>query len=375
MTYFASHPAARWALPVAAVALIGGTTLALNRTAYADAGLPARTAAQLLADVQHAQVEGLSGTVVQTADLGLPQVPGAAKPGGGQASLTSLVSGTHTWRVWFSGPDQQRLALVGALGESDVIRNGSDVWVWSSTDKTAVHSKLPAHAGTPAPAPDRSALPRTPDEAARLALDAMSPTTQVTTSGTAVVAGRDAYELVLAPRDRTTRVAQVRIAIDAEKHLPLRVQVYSTKAGNPAFEVGFTAVDFARPDARQFAFNPPPGTAVTESGALKAGGGTNPAPSTGSVPPVDAASRPRVVGTGWSSVVVAKLPALPAQASGSSAERQLDGVLRALPRASGSWGSGRVLDGTLVSAVVSDDGRVAIGAVGPDQLYAALAAR
>jgi hypothetical protein len=54
---------------------------------------------------------------------------------------------------------------------------------------------------------------------------------------------------------------------------------------------------------------------------------------------------------------------------------QLERVLSLLPKASGSWGSGRVLSGTLFSAVVTDDGRVAIGAVSPERLYAALAAK
>ena len=50
-------------------------------------------------------------------------------------------------------------------------------------------------------------------------------------------------------------------------------------------------------------------------------------------------------------------------------------LLASLPRISGEWGTGRVLSGTLVSAILTDDGRVAIGAVGPKTLSAALAAQ
>ena len=50
-------------------------------------------------------------------------------------------------------------------------------------------------------------------------------------------------------------------------------------------------------------------------------------------------------------------------------------LLQALPRTSGSWGSGHVLSGTLFSAIVTDDGRIAIGAVTPETLGAALAAQ
>jgi outer membrane lipoprotein-sorting protein len=371
MSFFAEHPRTRWAVPAVAVAVLGATTFVTSRTATADAGLPARSAAQLLADVSQAQLESLSGTVVQTADLGLPQIPGlSGAAGGGNTSLTSVVSGTHTWRVWLAGPTQQRLALVGSLGESDVIRNGKDLWLWSSQEKTAVHHTLPADDQKGTKTPDTATnLPKTPQEAADMALAAISPTTQVTTSGTAVVAGRQAYELVLKPKDTTTRIASVRIAIDSQKHIPLRVQLYSTKIANPAFEVGFTAINFAKPEARQFAFNPPAGTTVTESGTLAA-----PKPGAANHSPArNPAAKPRVVGTGWSSVVVATLP--PDAQATADQQSQLAGILRAIPRASGAWGSGHVVDGTLFSAVVTDDGRVAVGAVAPDQLYAALAAK
>ncbi len=399
MSIFTEHPAARWGLPVAAVGVIGVAALTINQTATADAGLPPRTAMQLLADVRSADVSSLSGTVVQTSDLGLPSLPGltGGGPAGGGAgaagaggaagsSLASLVSGTHTWRIWVDGPTRQRLALVGTSGESDVIRNGTDLWLWSSADKTAVHHTLgsgDAKAALPHPSASLSAgVPRTPDEAAATALAVMGKDTTVTTSGTASVAGRSAYELVLTPKDKATRIASVRIAIDAEKHVPLRVQVYSTKLSNPAFEVGFTAVDFSRPEARQFTFTPPAGTTVTQSDALapKGASGTNPAPSKEQMAAAaKAAGATRVVGSGWSTVVVATMPAGSGSGSGSGAAsstaKQLETVLKALPSVSGTWGSGHVLEGTLFSAVVTDDGRVAIGAVGPDTLFAALAAK
>jgi len=366
MSLFTDHPRARWAAPAAAVAVVGATTLISNYTASAGSSLPQRSAAQLLVDVQRAQLAYVSGTVVQSSDLGLPDLSGLGARGGGSSSLGSTITGTHTWRVWYGGEKQQRLALVGSLGESDVIRNGTDLWIWSSQEKTAVHHTLPAHdaaQGKTNPSPRMTDLPKTPEEAAQRALAALQPSTAVTTSGAAVVAGRDAYQLVLTPRDTSSLVASVRISIDAEKHIPLRVQAYSTKLANPAFEVGFTSISFDRPDARQFDFNPPPGTKVTESGAL-AGDKTRP----------DAAhpAKPKVVGTGWGAVAVGTLPADATTGQGSE---QAQGLLRALPKVSGSWGSGRLLSGTLFSAVLTDDGRFAVGAVAPERLYAALAAR
>jgi outer membrane lipoprotein-sorting protein len=364
MSLFTDHPRARWAAPVAAVAAVAAGTLATNLTASADPDLPPRTAAQLLVDVQRAQLAHLSGTVVQSADLGLPDLSVLGGGAGGSTSLQSVVAGTHTWRVWYGGEQQQRLALVGSLGESDVVRNGRDVWLWSSDDRTAVHYRLPEHDESDTPVPGPTDLPVTPEQAAERALAALDPTTKVTTSGAAVVAGRDAYELVLTPRDSSSLVASVRISVDAERHLPLRVRAYSTKRPNPAFEVGFTSIDFDRPEARQFTFNPPPGTTVTEGRApAKPAAPTRP----------EGAGAPTVVGRGWGAVAVGSLP--PGALSSGSGDAQAQGLLRSLPRVSGAWGSGRLLAGTLFSAVLTDDGRYAVGAVTPERLYAALAAK
>ena len=66
--------------------------------------------------------------------------------------------------------------------------------------------------------------------------------------------------------------------------------------------------------------------------------------------------------------MVANLPA-----DATSGSKQLTTMLKVLPTVSGSWGSGHLLRGTLFSALLTDDGRVAVGAVAPEALYAALA--
>src|ERR671920_2024705 len=105
VSVFRSRPALRWLVPsAAAVLVIGGGAAAGTIVASADPSLPERSAAQLLVDVQNAQVDGFSGTVVQTADLGLPALPSMGGADGGQ--LTSLLSGSHTIRVWYAGEDK-----------------------------------------------------------------------------------------------------------------------------------------------------------------------------------------------------------------------------------------------------------------------------
>ena len=147
------------------------------------------------------------------------------------------------------------------------------------------------------------------------------------------------------------------------------MQVYSTKLANPAVEVGFTAVDFAAPDARQFAFTPPPGTKVSE-------GATPPRPGASTTRRRHGARRAqgrrhrvdvgRRLGSGWPAVSSAS------RRPGQSGE--LQGLLSSIPEVSGTWGKGRVIDGTLFSAVLTDDGRIAVGAVAPEALFAALKA-
>ncbi|MFG1883989.1 outer membrane lipoprotein carrier protein LolA [Micromonospora sp. NPDC049102] len=362
MSILRSRPVLRWLVPAAAgVAVIGGGAVVGTFAAEAEPSLPPRTAAQLLVDLQTSQLEGLSGTVVQRADLGLPPLVGLI-PGN---DLTTLLTGTHTLRVWYSGPDRQRVALVDTLGQQDVIRNGRDVWTWESRSNTARHRTLgeakDAGRATPEATPS---LPATPQEAADLALGAIDPSTQVSVGRSATVAGRDAYELVLQPRDRDSLVHQLRIAIDAKQHVPLRFEVLAKGSDQPAFEMAFTQVDYRRPDADQFAFNPPPGVTVAEETAERPTGGRPAHAAPGRDPQV------RTVGEGWTTVLIARLGAAPGgKPSGDASDANVSKLLGGLPAVSGEWGNGRLLTGKLFSVLLTDDGRVLAGAVTPERLY------
>src|SRR5215211_2652565 len=162
MRIFASKPLLRFLAPLAFVLVVVGTGL-LATTASAEKKLPARTPQELLVDLQQAKTDGLSGTVVERADLGIPAIPGAN--GQDDAELTSLVSGSHTLRVRYSAPDKARLAVLGTYSEYDIIKIGKDVWTWSSKENAATHRTVTAEqAGEPGATP--SATPRTPQEAA-----------------------------------------------------------------------------------------------------------------------------------------------------------------------------------------------------------------
>ena len=341
----------RWTVPAAGATAVVAALVISPMVADAAPSLPPRTAAELLASTTAAVDHPFSGTVVETARLGLPDLPST---GAGSTSLSaaSLVTGSHTARVWYAGPGRTRIALVGDLAESDVIRDGTDVWTWSSSTNAAQHLTLPSETA-PAPAPAGGV---TPAEAAAKALAAIDPTTAVTVEGTASIAGRSAYELVLAPRDTRSLVAQVRLAIDSVTSTPLRVEVFARGAGKPAFETAFTSVTFATPDPAVFAFSPPPGAKVTEQKM-----GAAPAPGARPDAAAPTAQQPTVIGTGWTSVAV--IEGVDLSAAGGSA--QLSTLLRSARQVSGSYGSGRVITTALVSALLLDDGRLLVGAVTP----------
>ncbi|MHA3703850.1 LolA family protein [Jatrophihabitans sp. YIM 134969] len=336
-----------WAVPAAAVVVVAAGAVVFNvSTADANPKLPARTAEQLIASVLASQTRALSGTVTETADLGLPSLPGAAS----QASLSwqQLLTGTNTAQVWIDGPDRQRLAVTAQLSEADVVHDGDDVWTYTSADDTVSHQVLPAHRAEDAPDPTAS---MTPTGVARQLLDAVDPTTAVSVSDTATVAGRTAYTLVVEPRDARTTIRQVAIAVDSETGVPLQVEVFGS-ASTPAFEVGFTRIDFATPPASQFAFTPPAGATVTENPF----GGGRPATSVpaGRAP----TAAPTVVGDGWTSVV--EFP--DAKALLTSSNGLLDQLTSKQPDGS------RLLHTALVNAVLTTDGRAYVGAVAPDVL-------
>ena len=367
---------ARWATATAATAAVVGGALVVPAVASADPDLPPTTAAELVEQVATATERPFSGTAVQTVDLGLPELPQAA---GSSSELSTLLAGSTTLRLWSDGPERSRLAVLGALAETDVVRDGDDAWVWRSDQRSALHadlSDLPEGADHPEPMTAPGAT--TPADAARTALEALDPSTAVSLDGTASVAGRDAYELVLEPRSGDSLVGEVRLAVDAETSYPLRVQVTARGASEPAFESGFTSISFTAPGEEVFDFAPPAGTEVEEVdvAALAAGHeGHDGAQGRPGSAPGEAAS-PTVVGEGWTSVLVLRDAAGALDPSGTGTGTGAEGagsdvaatLLGAFQPVEGDFGSGRAFSSSLLSVLALDDGRVLVGAVPVDVL-------
>ncbi|MFF8725629.1 outer membrane lipoprotein carrier protein LolA [Streptomyces sp. NPDC015171] len=370
--------AARYAVPVAVVG-VAAATIGLV-PALADSGdpdLPKISAQQLIEKIAKSDVQQLSGTVKISTDLGLPDLgglengllSGAARGSGDgssadpQTKLTELVTGTHTLRVAADGPDRQKLSLLESGAEYSLIHDGKNVWGYDSKSNQVFHSTAAGSGKGRGAEP-----PATPKDFADEALKSVDDTTSVTVDGTAQVAGRDAYKLLIRPKQSGTTVGAISIAVDARTGLPLKFTLTPKSGGAAVVDAGFTQVSFARPAASAFDFTPPKGAKVTEER--------------------DAAEAPRhtpehggdvaggmaglnVLGKGWTSVATFDTGAKGGLPTGSQGG-DLGGFLGSLgDEVSGKFGKGTVFSTRLVNALITDDGKVYAGAVTKDALVKA----
>ena len=178
----------------------------------------------------------------------------------------------HRLRVAYAAPSSSRLSPLGDLSESSITRNGDDVWTWSSKDNEVTHATIDpektgdpdANGGADRPKDLPADAPETPQEAAQRILAESADTTDVSVATDTRVAGRQAYELVLQPKDERSLISSVRIAIDGIEHVALRVQVFAGEPLSRRGRSGSPKVDFAVPPASEFEFTPPAGAKLTE---------------------------------------------------------------------------------------------------------------
>jgi outer membrane lipoprotein-sorting protein len=359
-------------------AVVGAGIVGISTVPHAFASgastpnLPPVTAAALLNEVASTSARALSGTVRVDSALGLPALPDRLVGSG--MGLPALLTGSHTLRVAVAGPDMQRIALLGDLSETDFVHDGTDLWIYDSGTNSVTHQTVAAVDPSASVPTDL-----TPSGAAQQWLADLDPSTTVSVAGTTTVAGRPAYELQLTPRTPGTLVGAVRIAVDSGTGVPLQVQVFPVGSNSSAFTVGFTGVSFSTPAAGTFRFTPPAGATVNQSVT-----GAHSAPGVGVGAQTGAAgvgggagkSKPSVSGTGWATVVT--LPAadlnlaLPgtAAADPSRSRSGLDWI----NRLSTQVPAGHLLTTSLFSVLVTNDGRVLIGAVAPSVLEGMVAA-
>ncbi|MFE7896533.1 outer membrane lipoprotein carrier protein LolA [Streptomyces sp. NPDC057424] len=387
--------AARYLVPVTVVG-VAAATIGLV-PALADSGdpdLPEITAQQLIEKIAESDVQQLSGTVKISTDLGLPNLgglesgllSGAASRGEGGSSaeptakLTELASGTHTLRVAADGPDRQKLSLLENAAEYSLIHNGKDVWGYDSKSNEVYH-------GTSSESPERGKdqqPPATPKDFAEEALKAVDDTTSVTVDGTAQVAGRDAYKLLIKPKQSGSTVGAITVAVDARTGMPLKFTLTPASGGTAVVDAGFTKVSFAKPAASTFDFTPPKGAKVTEEKDSGTDFGTAPGKDSGKGEAPGHAPKAgghfgkglggpdgmKTIGEGWNAIATFDTGGEGVPSGGAGGD--LGGFMDSLgDKVHGKFGSGTVFSTRLVNALITDDGKVYAGLVTKDALVKA----
>ncbi len=356
---------ARWAVPAGALVVTGAVMAgSLITVAQAAPVLPARTPAQLLVAAAQDKGPAYHGSVLETASLGLPSLPGTGSP----TSIMSLLTGSHTIKVWYAGPEHYRLALPASLSESDVVRDGSTAWLWQSTTNSVTELSVPAGQAKPKPMP---APALTPQQAASQVLAAVGPTTTVSVASNVVVAGQAAYELVLAPKDSRSLIGQIRIAVDgANGDAVAGAGLRPRRAGQPGHLGGVHLRHLRRPRARGRQLH-------AARRRQDHQGEPRPGPQHPGHKPNEAGMA--AIGTGWLAVLElpssgADCPGRPrARSKGTSGESAaaLNALVGSATAEHGAWGTGRLLHTSLISVLMTDSGRTFVGAVQPSVLYAA----
>ena len=231
---------ARWAavgLLVAALVALPSVVAALPAD---DADVPAtglRDAVLASADV------GFSGYAVSAGGLALPVSERLT-------DVADLFSDRTLMRVWWRGPDDHRVDVVTAAGETGVHRDPGGTWTWDFEAATATRG-----------APASLALPTPPDLLpAALGRRLLSEATgdELSRIGARRVAGRDALGLRLVPAEPAASVGRVDVWVDPASGLPLQVQVFAEDADLAALDTRFLDLDLAVPPADVVAFTPPP---------------------------------------------------------------------------------------------------------------------
>jgi outer membrane lipoprotein-sorting protein len=335
-----------------ALGVAGLAWLAMPASAGEAPTLPPISAEQLVQSVLSTKTPALDGTVQVDNNLGLP-VP--TLPGG----MSVNIDAAH---VYNDGNGNSKLSVEQGASDTTVVHDGTTVWMYNSKDNTATRTTLPADA--PAPPEIKS----DPAAAATQLMAKVRESSTVSVEGTARVAGRAAYELVLTPKPTEhTVLREVRVAVDAEKRVPLRLAVMTYGTADPALQVAFSDIEFTPQPASEFQFTPPQGAKVTEEQAQASDRDAK-----------AAADQLKVVGDGWDTVVTGAFSAdqlAPHQGKqGRGADPQA--LLRQFGKqVSGPFGTGYVITTKVGSALITDDGRFAAGAVTEQTLVDALGAK
>lgn len=381
----------RWTVALAVPALIAAGSVAVAIPASA-VNLPDLTAEEVLL-LMDADLQGFSGTVAKTSDLGIPALELSSMvssdmvaemeenvPEGFEGMVPSVISqSTLTEAIAFLASDNTmrvyaselgvRVQILDQMSQRDLIVTENEFWAYNSKTATAVtgsfdglatdDQKLAAAAQAEGKAQELAAELNidvtNPDSLATALIAAVEKDATISVGSDQLVAGRGAYTLTVEPNSPNSLIDRVVVAVDGETGLVLDVKVFSVEQDNAALSLGFESVSFDVPDASLFSFSPPPGTTVETLEMPKSGDAT---PNVDATP--SAQAKPEVIGDGWDAVM--HLSALPEDINLDMFENELFADLMT------AVDGGKVFSTPVANVLITDDGQVYAGSVTVDFL-------
>ena len=396
----------RW-IPAAAVAsLIAAGTIVLPMQANA-VDLPDLTPQQVML-LMDGEIQGFSGTIVKTSELGLPPIQLSSMmdedmikemeeklPEGFEdfvptlieqnlvTQAVELIAGTHKIRVYASA-EGTRVQILDPMKQRDLIVNKDEFWFYDSRKATAITGTFDmqvdqadvdkAQADAEAKLAEYAAAIQldisNPEAVANYLMEKIGENTTVSVGKDHRVAGRTAYQLIAQPNADNSLIESVVISVDSETGMALDVKVYSVEQDAPAMHVGFESISFEIPDASIFSFTPPAGTAVetfeapedleAELERLKTeGSNLTEEQKLAYKAELEAKyadqAKPELMGQGWESVIY--LSAIPSEIPMGLLENELFADL--MTKVPG----GKVFSTPVLNVLITDSGEVYAGAV------------
>ena len=396
----------RW-IPAAAVAsLIAAGTIVLPMQANA-VDLPDLTPQQVML-LMDGEIQGFSGTIVKTSELGLPPIQLSSMmdedmikemeeklPEGFEdfvptlieqnlvTQAVELIAGTHKIRVYASA-EGTRVQILDPMKQRDLIVNQDEFWFYDSRKATAITGTFDmqvdqadvdkAQADAEAKLAEYAAAIQldisNPEAVANYLMEKIGENTTVSVGKDHMVAGRTAYQLIAQPNADNSLIESVVISVDSETGMALDVKVYSVEQDAPAMHVGFESISFEIPDASIFSFTPPAGTTVetfeapedleAELERLKTeGSNLTEEQKLAYKAELEAKyadqAKPELMGQGWESVIY--LSAIPSEIPMGLLENELFADL--MTKVPG----GKVFSTPVLNVLITDSGEVYAGAV------------
>lgn len=397
----------RWAPAALVATAITAGTIALPMQANA-VDLPDLTPQQVML-LMDGEIQGFSGTIVKTSELGLPPLQMSSMmnedmikemeeklPDGFEDFVPSLIeqnaitqaveliSGTHKIRVYASA-EGARVQVLDTMSQRDVVINKDEFWFYDSRKATAITGAIVPMDQAELESAGTEAEAKLQEYAAQLQLDISNPeavanylmeqigeSTNVSVGKDHRVAGRTAYQLIAQPNAANSLIESVIVSVDSENGMALDVKVYSKEQELPALHVGFESISFEVPSVSMFSFTPPAGTIVEtmevpaeleaqleklqaeadlsdltdeQKAALKAEIEAKYGP----------APSTELIGEGWESVVY--LSAIPSQVPMELLENELFADLMT------TVAGGKVFSTPVMNVLITDSGEVYAGAV------------